>query len=349
MLRRLTLALFTLLLFHSSLADTEHTVQRGDTLSALAREYATSIEAIQERNGLSNDLIRVGQVLVIPEQPGSRDYRMYLGATGDTLVNIAAELALPLPTLRSANPDLEPETDLGGLPVLIPPAAGVTIWVSEGDTLIGLAAAHGVAPSLLATINRLSDDGIIEPGRPILVPIADGVPEAVPEAPALVSAPVADPRVRHRNVQATLLAQAARLLSGLEQVDEVFLYPVAGRLSSGFGWRNISVGGNRFHGGVDIAVDSGSPILASRHGVVIKAGWGGAYGYVVYLDHGDGSQTRYAHLSRIDVGDGATVRQGDPIGLSGSTGASTGPHLHFELRLAGRAVDPQLYLETNLP
>ncbi|MEM6428492.1 MAG: M23 family metallopeptidase, partial [Deinococcota bacterium] len=69
-----------------------------------------------------------------------------------------------------------------------------------------------------------------------------------------------------------------------------------------------------------------------------------SYGYAVYLDHADGTQTRYAHMSRILVAAGTRVRQGDRIGLVGSTGLSTGPHLHFELRFAGRAVNPALYL-----
>jgi murein DD-endopeptidase MepM/ murein hydrolase activator NlpD len=142
-----------------------------------------------------------------------------------------------------------------------------------------------------------------------------------------------------------MLGQAWQYAAAIERPSEAFVFPLDGSLSSGFGWRNISVAGNRFHGGIDLAAPSGTPIAAARDGVVSKAGWVGAYGYVVYLDHGDGSQTRYAHMMRIDVEAGADVRQGDRLGLVGSTGASTGPHLHFELRFAGRAVDPLLYLE----
>jgi murein DD-endopeptidase MepM/ murein hydrolase activator NlpD len=123
-----------------------------------------------------------------------------------------------------------------------------------------------------------------------------------------------------------------------------FRAPVQGRVSSRFGWRALSVNGNHFHAGVDLAVPLGTPVHAARDGVVVKAGWGGTYGNVVYLDHGDGTQTRYAHLSRIDVQVGERLRQGDVLGLAGSTGASTGPHVHFELRFDGRAVDPLEYL-----
>lgn len=148
-----------------------------------------------------------------------------------------------------------------------------------------------------------------------------------------------------RAAQTRLLPLALAELARLDLESSVFTYPVAGRLSSGFGWRNIAVNGNRFHGGVDLAAPSGTPVVAARDGRVTRAGWWSTYGYVVVVDHGDGSETRYAHLSRVDVTAGADVRQGDPIGAVGSTGASTGPHLHFELRFDGRAVDPLPYLE----
>ena len=121
---------------------------------------------------------------------------------------------------------------------------------------------------------------------------------------------------------------------------EAFLWPVEGRISSGFGWRNVSVGGNRNHGGIDIVANTGTSVAASKSGTVSFSGWNGAYGYVVYLDHADGSQTRYAHLSAYFKGAGDAVRQGETLGLVGSTGASTGPHLHFEIRRSGLAVDP---------
>jgi len=148
-----------------------------------------------------------------------------------------------------------------------------------------------------------------------------------------------------RAAQIEFLPLALARLSELDLDRSVFTYPVAGRLSSTFGWRNIAVNGNRFHGGIDLAADTGTPVIVARDGRVTRAGWWGTYGYAVVVDHGDGSETRYAHLSRVDVTAGGVVRQGDRIGAVGSTGASTGPHLHFELRFEGRAVDPLPYLE----
>jgi murein DD-endopeptidase MepM/ murein hydrolase activator NlpD len=98
------------------------------------------------------------------------------------------------------------------------------------------------------------------------------------------------------------------------------------------------------HEGIDIAAGLGTPIRAAAAGTVIHAGWLGGYGNLVVLDHGDGLATAYAHASAILVGVGQSVAQGQTLSLVGSTGNSTGPHLHFEVRVNGSAVDPLLYL-----
>jgi len=119
--------------------------------------------------------------------------------------------------------------------------------------------------------------------------------------------------------------------------------PVAtGRLTSTFGLRTDPIeGGTRIHAGIDIAGRLGTPVRASADGVVSFAGSAGGYGSLVRLDHGGGLQSRYGHLSRIFASAGESVRRGDVIGLMGSTGHSTGSHLHFEVRLHGRPLDPQ--------
>lgn len=119
--------------------------------------------------------------------------------------------------------------------------------------------------------------------------------------------------------------------------------PVAGaRLSSGFGMRFHPVlGYGRMHQGVDFAAAKGTPIQASASGTVAMAGWGGGYGNVVVLDHGRGMRTRYAHMHRIGVKNGQQVAQGQTIGQVGSTGLSTGPHLHYEVWQNGKPVDPR--------
>ena len=118
-----------------------------------------------------------------------------------------------------------------------------------------------------------------------------------------------------------------------------FIWPVNGTVVSGFGWR-----WGRMHEGIDITASSGTPIWAAAAGTVIHAGWLGGYGNLVVVDHGDGLATAYAHASAILVGVGQQVSQGETVSLVGSTGNSSGPHLHFEVRVNGVAVDPLLYL-----
>ena len=118
-----------------------------------------------------------------------------------------------------------------------------------------------------------------------------------------------------------------------------FVWPVDGPVVSGFGMR-----WGRMHEGIDISAALGTPIHAAAAGAVIHAGWLGGYGNLVVVDHGDGLATAYAHASAILVAVGQQVSQGDTLSLVGSTGNSSGPHLHFEVRVNGNAVDPLLYL-----
>jgi murein DD-endopeptidase MepM/ murein hydrolase activator NlpD len=118
-----------------------------------------------------------------------------------------------------------------------------------------------------------------------------------------------------------------------------FIWPVSGPVTSTFGWR-----WGRMHEGIDIAVPSGTPIRAAASGTVISAGWLGGYGNLIVIDHGGGLATAYAHMSGYAASTGLPVAQGQTIGYVGSTGHSTGPHLHFEVRVNGFPVDPLSYL-----
>lgn len=120
-----------------------------------------------------------------------------------------------------------------------------------------------------------------------------------------------------------------------------FIRPAAGPITSGFGMRHHPIlGGSRMHTGVDIGAGYGAPIHAAAGGVVIFSGYQRGYGNTVIIDHGGGVTTLYGHCSRCGVSEGQTVRQGEVIGNVGSTGLSTGPHLHFEVRRNGTPVNP---------
>ena len=123
------------------------------------------------------------------------------------------------------------------------------------------------------------------------------------------------------------------------------IWPISGPITSEFGWRNHPIfGGQRFHSGLDIGGDYGMPIHAAQSGVVSHAGWIGGYGNTVMIDHGGGIVTLYGHNESLAVDVGQYVNQGDVIAYCGSTGNSTGPHCHFEVRLDGEPVSPYNYL-----
>ena len=129
------------------------------------------------------------------------------------------------------------------------------------------------------------------------------------------------------------------------------IWPVFGALRSGVGIRSNPFGGSQLetHKGQDISAPKGTPVKATADGSVVIAGWLKGYGWVVYIDHGNGISTRYGHLSRIDVTVGQMLKQGEQLGLVGSTGRSTGPHLHYEVRINGQPTSPLQYLPALSP
>ena len=171
--------------------------------------------------------------------------------------------------------------------------------------------------------------------------------------PALGQSPwrAPDPPIRIINLVSNLFTE--RVLDRLEKqqreaerlaffaalVDRPPVWPVDGIVTSEYGWR-----WGAMHQGLDIAAPSGTPILAFRGGVVVSAGWDGGYGNKVVVDHEDGFRTVYAHNSTNLVAPGQTVTKGQAIALVGSTGFSTGPHVHFEVHSSGVAKNPREYL-----
>ena len=154
--------------------------------------------------------------------------------------------------------------------------------------------------------------------------------------------------------------QFSKLFSTWESLDNGDSKPVAPRsqvavpsrmpladskLTSSFGMRTHPVlGGRRAHKGIDLAAPVGTPVYATADGIVSRADWFSSYGLYVSIEHGAALQTRFAHMSRLAVAAGERVKKGDIIGYVGTTGRSTGPHLHYEVRVAGEAVNPIPYM-----
>ena len=230
---------------------------------------------------------------------------------GDTLSQIATRFGVSIDTLALTNRLTNLDLIRVGHILLIPPADGIYYEVAPGDTLWEISMRYRVPLSTITQKNGLSDSSFIRPGDMLFLPTWAGAGTA-----STSTAVVAGGRQRF-----------------------FWPLPVAGRISSAFGPR---WGG--FHHGVDIAVPSGTQVLAAASGTVVEAGWKGTYGLTVRLDHGSGYQTFYAHASRILVSKGDVVSARSPIALVGSTGRSTGPHLHVEFHVGGEPVDPMRYL-----
>jgi murein DD-endopeptidase MepM/ murein hydrolase activator NlpD len=333
--------------------DRVHVVRPGDTLYDLARQYDTTVAELRARNDLRGDLLRVGSELRLPGPSGWREARVPADLDWPAL---AAREGVPEVRLRAANPSLARP---GGATVRVPPDEGALVAPRPGEDLLAFAARLGVAPGAVAERNGLSPPYPLDPARPLLVPEGAAPPVAAVEAtsaaeaagaadatgaPAPVGGAAGPGAPPHAELRRAALARLPELLARAEirPPDDGFAWPLDGppRITSSFGWRAISVAGNRYHQGLDLGAPTGTPVRVARDGTVVRSGWIGAYGYAVYVRHEGGFETRYAHLSQRLVAVGDVVRRGEAVGRVGSTGASTGPHLHFEVRRDGRALDP---------
>jgi murein DD-endopeptidase MepM/ murein hydrolase activator NlpD len=264
----------------------------------------------------------------IPERP-RRGIITYTVQSGDTLFGIAEKFKLRPETILWANYDVlqdDPHMLEIGQVLNIPPVDGVLHVVKEGETLEAIAQKYNVSPEAIrnAEWNGLQDGGEPQVGQVLIVP--GGTRPFAGWTP---------PR------QAYVVAGGKRLPSGACPSVQVpplgtgsFIWPVNSRWRSGYDF-------TAYHPGVDFAGRPGDPVYAADAGTVVYAGWSTVgYGNLIVLDHGNGYQTYYAHLSAIFVGCGQQVAKGATIGLVGSTGRSTGPHLHFEIRGPGGFVNP---------
>ena len=228
------------------------------------------------------------------------------------------------------------------------PAAPIFHTVVSGDTLWQIARTAGVSVRALAAVNHICEEDVLRLGE-VLVLLAPVGPiqdvRSDNDSCEGVSRPAAwNPRRSVAGAGAGLPDQSVQQEHpGLSEVPMV--WPSSGVVTSRFGWRTHPIFGTReFHTGVDIAARGGSPVLAAREGVVLFVGWRVGSGRIIVVSHGDGLETAYSHLSKATVQIGERVTEGQVIGLVGSTGWSTGPHLFFEIRRNGVPQNPLHYL-----
>ena len=215
-------------------------------------------------------------------------------------------------------------------------------WVTVGDGANALTASFSAAlaarltpisQSVTTNVARMSRAAVAAPSAPSVT-----LGQMLGRAPAVTSA---GPLSTSLPLGAPALLPSIEVAPAPPTAPGGLLVPVQGRVSSDFGPRVHPVtGARKQHNGLDIAAPTGTPIQAPAAGTVTFAGMRGGYGYLTIIDHGDGTETRYAHQDRLSVSTGDRVDQGQIIGTVGSTGMSTGPHLHFEVRRDGEAIDP---------
>jgi murein DD-endopeptidase MepM/ murein hydrolase activator NlpD len=231
--------------------------------------------------------------------------RTYEVRKGDSLFGIARQFNVSVDTLISANSIDNAYYLQAGADLEIPSVSGVYHTVAKGENLSLIAASYDVSVNDIADLNDLPSETLYV-GQLLFVPGAS-------------------------------LSDWERALA----LGELFLKPLNGRITSGMGFRRDPFTGMRaWHAGLDIANSRGTKVKAAQQGRVIYAGYKGNYGRVVEISHPNGYRTLYAHLDRIVVKRGQTVRQGQHIGNVGNTGRSTGPHLHLEIHRYGKLLDP---------
>ena len=302
-----------------------------ETPSVVGREIAVEV---QDLSSISAGGTAVTKPTILPgnELPEVSDSQKavtkrsgvtaYTVQPGDVIGAIAEKFDVTVNTILWAN-DLSFRSYIRpGDELIILQGSGLLHKVARGDTLIKIARKYDSEVDSIIEANRLQKDGsdivigeelfVPEGVRPTPRPVFTSRPRSISRVsapPPSVSAPAGSSYIWPTNVR---------------------------RITQYYGWR---------HTGIDIAGPSGSPLYASRSGRVIKSqcGWNGGYGCYIIIDHGGGVQTLYAHASQLYVTVGENVGQGQTIALMGSTGRSTGPHIHFEVRVNGRRQNPLQY------
>ena len=254
---------------------------------------------------------------------------IYVVEPGDALSIIAEKNNISVDEIKELNPQIESDDNIyydDRLNITVPKAA-LQILVEKQETYK----------------ESYNEDVVYQDDDSMFIGETEVAQEGTPGSHVVTDLATYrdDVESERENLKETVeVAAVAEVVKRGTKSKPTYMYPVTNwNLTSNFGYR-----WGRLHAGADVGVPIGTTVRASRAGQVITAGWVGGYGNCVIIDHGDGVTTRYGHLSEVTVSVGQYVDQGQQVALSGNTGRSTGPHLHFEIRINGEAVDPLPYL-----
>lgn len=333
---------------------TEIVLEPGETLKSIAEKFNVSEEDLRQANGLRQgekpdptvvlyvpnsheDVVATllfvralqKEELALAKKGKLIEVTEYVVVQGDTLWGIAGKFDLDVDTLVGCNQHLLSGSIHRlklGMKLRVPNQDGVFVKIAKNDTLGKLTERYGSSKEAVLTANAMKSDTLII-GDEIFLPGGKLI---------------ANNDVRVASKGRTGTRSAAAKVTGSSRS---FTWPTRGRISSNFGWRKNPFGKRRvFHSGLDIAAPRGTAIKAPADGTVVHSGWMGGYGRAIVISHSKGLTTLYGHCSKLLVGRGAKVSRGQTIALVGSTGRSTGNHLHFEVRVGGKPQNPLQYL-----
>ncbi|MDR1147385.1 MAG: M23 family metallopeptidase [Spirochaetaceae bacterium] len=232
--------------------------------------------------------------------------------------------------------------------------------VKKGDSVSKIAADNSLSLDAIIASNNLHNARLLREGEILRVPNMDGIPYTIAKGDSYqkiadkmnvaIEAILDANDIQNDDINAgdILFLPGAKMRSDELKMalGELFVYPVRGRLSSSFGWRKDPFTGlRRYHSAVDLAANTGTPVKAAADGRVSSVSYSSVFGNYIIITHSGGFQSMYAHLSSVAVKEGGRVDQNEKIGAVGSTGRSTGPHLHFAIYKNGRAVNPLEYIK----
>ena len=356
----------------------EHVVRNGETLSDIAAAHGNiTAQEILQANGLKDaNRLSENQLLLIPndsskieetlDEVRTRQMRVaagkekvepiktksYVVAKGDSLWSIANSQGIEIDTLIGSNVLKSSSRLRPGAVLRIPNQDGIFYTLKKGEKIEAVTKRYGVSMNKLRAANINVSTDSLKTGDEVFLPGAkpEGllehkesevkVAEVKKEKPAPVAKNVKTPAPTktEKTVKPQKGEVAVRNTGG-------FRWPIMGRINSPFGWRYHPITKRRdFHTGIDIKANRNDPIKSAGGGKVIYSGWMGGYGKVLVVEHNNGQSTLYAHCSTLLVGKGANVSSGQLIAKIGTTGRSTGPHLHFEVRNGNSPVNPIKYL-----
>lgn len=281
----------------------------------------------------------------------------------DSLDKLMASFAMDSPTIAISEEDLMDAMMMSTIGVFTQPVTYQNYKVKSGDTISGIVRKFGLSNiSTLISVNDIDNVRQLAAGQKLKIPSIDGIVYTVKKGDTIDSI-VAKYKIRLESLldvneltTETLNVGQVLFIPGValdnvtlkNALGELFILPISAsfRWTSPYGWREDPIAKVRsFHTGVDMACPKGTPILASQSGRVVTVGLNRVYGNYIIIDHGNGYKTLYAHMSKTIAKKGAWVNQGAKIGLVGTTGYSTGPHLHFTVYKNNERINPMTVLK----